>query len=112
MPPPDNTLAVLVNCFIASREPSPQHMVGATMASGEARGGRGATRRRVNANRHGKTLSASWEAVMSRAGEIDHSHKDGFPEEESGREKEEDAATRRWRCCPIVVGAALQKFPV
>ncbi len=37
---------------------------------GEARGGRGTTGRRVNANRRG-TLSASWEAVMSRAGEID-----------------------------------------
>ena len=37
---------------------------------GEARGGRGTTGRRVNTNHCGKTLSASWEAVMSRAGEI------------------------------------------
>jgi hypothetical protein len=39
---------------------------------GEARGDRGttATGRQVNANRHSTMLSASWEAVMSRAGVI------------------------------------------
>jgi hypothetical protein len=33
----------------------------------------------VNANRRGTTLSASWETVMSSAGEIDRFHEDGFP---------------------------------
>ena len=46
---------------------------------GKARGGRGTTGRQVNANRRGTTLSASWEAVMSRAGDIDRFHEDGFP---------------------------------
>jgi hypothetical protein len=45
---------------------------------GEARGGRGTTGRRANANRRGMTLSASWEAVMSHTGEIDRFHEDGF----------------------------------
>jgi hypothetical protein len=46
---------------------------------GKARGGRGAMGRRVNENRCGTTLSASWEAVMSHVGEIDCFHGDGFP---------------------------------
>jgi hypothetical protein len=46
---------------------------------GEAQGGRGTMGRRVNANRRGMMLSASWEAVMSRVGEIDRFHEDGFP---------------------------------
>ena len=31
-------------------------------------------------NCHSKMLSASWEAVMSRAGEIDRFHEDDFPD--------------------------------
>ena len=46
---------------------------------GKVRGGRGTTGRGVNANRRGTTLSVSWERVMSRTGEIDCFHEDGFP---------------------------------
>ena len=46
---------------------------------GKFRGGRGTTGRRVNANCRDTTLSASWEAVMSHAGEINRFHEDGLP---------------------------------
>jgi len=62
--PPDDVLAVLID---------------GRRGRGKAQGGRGTTGRRANANHRGTTLSASWEAVMSHAGEIDRFHKDGFP---------------------------------
>ena len=67
MPPTDNALTVLIDCFIESGEPSPRHMDGVAMGRREGAGGQ-----------QGTTLSASWEAVMSRAEEINRFH-DGFP---------------------------------
>ena len=74
-PPPSNALAVLINRFMCVG--SLPHSTWSVRPRQGARGRGG--KRRVNPNRRGTMLSASWEAVMSRAGEINRFHKVGFP---------------------------------
>ena len=76
MLPPDDALAVLIVCSIASGEPSPGTWLVRLRRGARGAGGNGW---RANANRCGTTLSASWDAMMSRAGVIDCFHKDSFP---------------------------------